>query len=179
MVLGNCFQFSPSRCGKIVHLCYLWFTHGSTCSGWWNVSGSDIYYFRAEASRIRLRFTVFSLLLSCTGNCGSTEMLLAWVPALISMSPLKLVFIFNPQTHMQMLFGGGAFGKKSGFDEIMRVGPQHGICDFIRERREIQTDMLLWSLHMWCPLLCYEAAGRPLQMQQSHLWTSQFLALNF
>lgn len=75
-----------------------------------------MYYFHAEASRTRLRFTVFSLLLSYTGNCGSTEMLLAWVPALISMSLLKLVFIFNPQIHMQMLFGGGAFGRKSGFE---------------------------------------------------------------
>lgn len=30
----------------------------------------------------------------------------------------------------------------------MRVGPQHGISDFIRERRETQTDIALVSSYV-------------------------------
>lgn len=57
--------------------------------------------------------------------------------------------MFPPNSYVEtltsnvMIFGGRAFGKKLGVDEVMKVGPCGGISGFVRRKRDLSLYLFI------------------------------------
>ena len=47
-----------------------------------------------------------------------------------------------------MVFGGGAFGRLLGLDEVIQVGPFNGTSDFIRRGRDGAPIVAQWLTNL-------------------------------